>query len=143
NITLKNGFLNYYKIEKPLRNITFESVLDGSNMTITEAHFITGNNEISAQGKITHYLSEDRRLKLKTEGEINLNQIPNYYTLSPEIKELNGDANFTLSVKGPANDPASLDFSGNLTVKNVNIQGQSLAADVTGLNGTFTLSPDK
>src|SRR5699024_7144669 len=76
-------------------------------------------------------------------GEINLNQIPNYYTLSPEIKELNGDANCTLSVKGPANDPASMDFSGNLTVKNVNIQGQSLAADVTGLNGTFTLSPDK
>lgn len=141
NITLKNGLIDYHKWDAPIRNITFESVLDGPRMTIINASFRSGDNNLQGSGLINNYLSENRQVNLKTQGNIELSELSNYYQLEPDITELSGDANFNLNVKGPLNDPAALALSGKMDVKNVTMNGEALREPVQNLNGSFNLTP--
>src|SRR5699024_8954225 len=143
SINLKNGFIDYKEFDAPFRNITFESVLQGPQMTITKGSLESGNNSIQATGVINNYLSDNRSVNLKAEGDVMLEELANYYDLKPDINELSGSANFSLGVKGPLSQPAKLALSGKLTVKNGNMSGEALQEPVSNLNGSFSLSPEK
>jgi hypothetical protein len=142
SINLKDGLVDYKEFEEPFRNITLESVLEGTRMTIVDGRFTSGDNKVQASGAVNNYLSDNRTLKLKTQGNAKLSEISNYYDLAPDITELSGDADFNMTVSGPANDPAAMAFNGNLSVKNANMEGEALEQPVNNLNGTFALSPD-
>lgn len=141
NITLQNGLIDYHKFDAPIRNITFESVLDGPRMTIVNASFSSGDNNLNGSGLINNYLSENRRVNLKTQGNIELGEIGNYYQLEPDITELSGDADFNLNVEGPLNDPAALALSGKMELQNAAMKGEALREPVQNLNGSFSLTP--
>lgn len=143
SINLKNGLVDYKEFDAPFRNITLESVLEGPRMTIVEGRFSSGDNNVQAAGVINNYLSEDRTVNIKTEGNAKLSQISNYYELEPNITSLDGNADFNLTVNGPLNNPRAMVFSGNLTVENANMEGEAVREPVKSLNGTFTLSPEK
>ena len=143
SINLKNGFIDYKKLDAPFRDITFESVLEGRRMTIVKGLVKTGNNSLQASGVINNYLSENRSVNLQTEGEVALKELQNYYTLAPDIQQINGDTDFNLSVKGPLNKPSELALSGKMTVKNGQMSGQALREEVKSLNGSFSLTPAK
>ncbi|MCW9708652.1 DUF748 domain-containing protein [Fodinibius salsisoli] len=143
SINLKDGLIDYDSFDAPFRNITFDAVLEGPQMTIVEGSLQSGDNNVQASGVINNYISENRSLNIKTEGSAKLKEISNYYDLEPDITDLSGDADFNLAVQGPANDPSAMFFSGKLTVKNGNMAGESLREPVKDLNGTFSLSPDK
>lgn len=141
NITLKNGLIDYHELDASIRNITFESVLNGSQMTIVNASFSSGDNNLQGSGLINNYLSANRQVNLKTQGNIELGELSNYYQLEPAITELSGDANFNLTVEGPLNDPAALALSGKMDVKNAAMNGEALREPVQNLNGSFSLTP--
>lgn len=141
SITLKNGLVDYHSFDAPFRDITLESVLEGPRMTIVEGRVESGDNEVQISGVINNYISENRSVNLKAEGNARLEEINNYYELKPAITELSGDASFNLKVQGPPAEPAALNLSGKLTVKNGAMAGQSLREPVKNLNGTFSLSP--
>jgi hypothetical protein len=143
SINLKDGLVDYGSFDAPFRNITLDAVLEGTQMTIVEGSFQSGDNDLQASGVINNYISENRSLNIKAEGSAKLKEISNYYNLEPGITDLSGDADFNLSVKGPANNPAEMDFSGELMVENGNMAGESLREPVKNLNGTFSLSPQK
>lgn len=143
SINLENGFVDYREFDVPFRNITLESVLQGPRMTIVEGGFQSGDNSVQVSGIVNNYLSEDRDLNLKAEGSARLQEISNYYELEPDITDLTGDADFNLSIRGPANAPADMAFSGSLSVQNATMSGESLREPVKDLNGTFTLTPQK
>lgn len=141
SITLKNGFFYYKPLEKPFRDINFESVLEGPKMTIVNAGFRSGENNINMGGVITNYLGEDRSVDLKLEGFAMLNQITNYYDLQPTINRLNGTARINLRVQGQPETPAEMAFNGSMDINDMNMDGEGLAQPITDLNGSLKLSP--
>lgn len=143
SINLQNGFIDYKELGEPLRDITFESVLEGNRMTILQASFKTGENNLNASGLITDYLSDDRTINLKLRGDAKLGEIANYYDLRPTIEKLTGDANLNLSVEGNVNKPTEMAFNGNMSIKNVTMEGDSLVQPVSNLNGKLNLTPQE
>jgi len=141
SITLKNGFIFYAPLERPFRDITFESVLEGPKLTIVNAGFKTGENNLRVGGIITDYLSDTRTVDLKLEGAAKLNQIATYYDLRPTVTTLNGDANVDFRATGRPNEPSEMAFNGNMTVSNMNMDGEGMAQPITDLNGQLTLTP--
>lgn len=143
SIILTNGLIDYKEFDAPFRNISLESVLEGPRMTIVNGSFNSGDNKVQASGLIDNYLSENRTVNLKTQGNAQLSEISNYYELKPDITDLSGDADFNLTVNGPVDNPAALALSGKLTINNGSMEGEALEEPVKNLNGTFTLTPDK
>lgn len=141
SITLKNGFLFYEPLGNPIRDITFESVLEGAKMTIVEAGFRSGENNLKVGGLITNYLGEDRTIDLKLEGFAMLNQITNYYDLEPTITRLDGSARVNLRAQGRPDTPADMTFNGSLNFDNMNMDGEGLVQPITELNGVLRLNP--
>ncbi|HET6528045.1 MAG TPA: AsmA-like C-terminal region-containing protein [Balneolaceae bacterium] len=141
SITLSNGFIDHKSLGKPIQDITLQSSLDGAVLTIAEASFETGDNQLSVEGNITDYLSESRRVDIQVNGQANLSQISNYYELKPAVTELNGMADLSLHVSGPPAEPARLKFNGRMAVQNVNMKGEALVQPVTDLDGELSLTP--
>lgn len=141
-ITLRNGYINHQSLGKPIEDLTFESSLDGPTLSISKASFRTGENNLSASGNITDYLSDGRSLDLKINGEAALSEIPNYYDLAPTITTLTGQADMSLRARGPVEDPANMSFDGQLNVQGVNMEGEGMVQPVSNLNGKLSLSPD-
>ncbi len=142
SISLSNGLIDYKPIAKPFRDITLQSSLNGPTLSISKASFQTGENNLSATGTITDYLSESRSIDLKITGNAELSQITEYYDLKPNITKLTGQADLNLRVSGPVADPSQLNFDGEFTANNVNMDGEGVVQPVTNLNGELTLSPN-
>lgn len=140
-ISLRNGYISHKSLGKPIEDITLESTLNGPTFSISKASFKTGDNNLSASGSITNYLSDNRSVDLKITGNAALGQIQNYYDLAPSITKLTGEADLNLRAKGPVTNPASMTFDGQLTVRGVNMEGQALVQPVSKLNGELALSP--
>lgn len=141
-ISLTNGYISHKSLGKPIEQMTFESTLSGPTLSISKASFKTGDNNLSATGSITDYLSENRSLDLKIDGNAALNQFKNYYDLEPTITTLTGQADMNLRARGPVADPANMTLNGQLTVKDVNMEGDAIVQPVSRLNGELTLSSE-
>ncbi len=141
SISLKNGFLFYKPLENPFRDITFESVLEGAKMTIVEAGFRSGENNLKLGGVITNYLGDDRSVDLKLEGFAMLNQIAAYYDLEPTVTRLDGTARVNLRAQGRPDTPADMAFNGSLDINNMNMDGEGMVQPITNLNGLLKLTP--
>jgi len=141
NISLSNGFISHKSLGKPIENITFNSTLDGPNLTISKASFTTGDNNLGISGSITNYLSDNRTVDITLTGKAALNQIKDYYELQPTITELTGLADLNLNIQGAPNDPANMNFNGQLTAQQINMDGEAMVQPVTDLNGKLNLSP--
>lgn len=139
-ISLRNGYLSHKSLGKPIENITLESSLNGPALSISKASFKSGDNNLSASGTITNYLSENRSLDLKINGKAALNQIADYYELKPNITKLTGQADLNLRAAGPMANPAEMKLEGQLTARGVNMEGEAIVQPVTNLNGELTLS---
>ncbi len=143
SINLKNGRIDYHRMDEPLRNITFESVLEGRRMTIVNAGFRSGDNRATLSGIIDNYLGDDRILDLKVDGFAQLSEIGNYYRLEPMISSLTGNSELKLRARGQLDKPADMDLEGALQISDMNMEGDSLAQPVSKLNGRLELTPDE
>ncbi|TYP91960.1 AsmA-like C-terminal region [Fodinibius salinus] len=143
SISLTNGFIEHKTLAKPLQDITLQSDLSGSTISISKASFRTGNNGMSASGTISNYLSDNKTVDLRLEGQADLSQITEYYDLNPTITKLTGNADLNLRASGAPGDPANMQFNGKLTANGINMQGEALTQPVKNLNGKLTLSPAK
>lgn len=141
NISLRNGYISHKSLGKPIEDLTLESVLNGPTMSISDASFKTGDNSLSASGSIRNYLSDDRSIDLKITGNASLDQITDYYELKPTITKLTGKADLNLQASGPIAHPENMEFNGQMTVRNVNMDGDAMVQPVTNLNGELDLSP--
>ncbi|PAU93651.1 hypothetical protein CK503_10885 [Aliifodinibius salipaludis] len=141
NISLSDGYISHKSLGKPIENITLNSSLDGPDLTISKASFTTGDNNLDISGNVRNYLSDDRTVNVELTGKAALNQIKDYYELEPTITELTGLADLNLRVQGKPNDPANMQFNGQLTAQNINMDGEAMVQPVTELNGVLNLSP--
>ncbi len=141
NLHISNGFLNHKSLGKEIRDITIESKLNGPTLSISKASFQTGNNNLSASGKITDYLSENRSINLKINGNANLSELTDYYDLAPAVTSLTGTAKLNLTASGPVADPAAIQFDGAFTAQDIFMNGEAFTKPVKGLSGELTLSP--
>lgn len=140
-VNLKNGFIDYKELGKPIRNLTLRSSLKENVLTINAASFQSGDNDLSLTGTVRNYLSDDRMLDLRLKGNAELAEIQNYYDLQPTIDKLAGTARLDLAVEGQVQEPAQMAFNGSLNINNVNIEGDSLVQPVQDLNGELELTP--
>lgn len=140
NINLSNGMIDYKKIEKPFHDITLQSVLQGNQLTIKTARFKTGENNLNVSGVVTDYLSDNRKINLKLAGHAELKEITDYYEMEG-ISSITGTADMNLQVAGQVNKPENLALTGNLTLKGLNAEGDSLSQSVKNVNAELQLSP--
>ena len=140
-ISLSDGYISHKSLGKPIENITLNSSLDGPSLTIEKASFTTGDNNLSISGNVNNYLSDSRIVDIKLTGKAALNQIKDYYELQPTITELTGLADLNLRLQGAPNDPANMQFNGQLTAQDINMDGEAMVQPVTNLNGELNLSP--
>lgn len=140
-ISLKDGFISHKSLGKPIENIALESSLNGPTLSIANASFTTGDNNLGIKGNIQNYLSDDRTVDITTTGKAALNQIKDYYELEPTITELEGMADLNLQVKGAPANPQNMQFSGQFTAQNINMDGEAFVQAVTNMNGKLNLSP--
>ncbi|MDZ7657924.1 AsmA-like C-terminal region-containing protein [Fodinibius sp.] len=141
NISLSNGFISHKSLGKPIENITLNSSLDGPSLIISKASFTTGDNNLGISGSVRNYLSDNRTVDIKMTGKATLNQIKDYYKLEPTLTELTGLADLNLRIQGAPADPANMQFNGQLTAQNINMDGEAMVQPVTDLNGKLNLSP--
>ncbi|MDX1638393.1 MAG: AsmA-like C-terminal region-containing protein [Balneolaceae bacterium] len=140
-ITLQNGYIASRHLGKPIEDITLTSTLEGNRLSISEARFRSGKNDLSISGTVTDYLSEDPAVDLQMRGSAQFSEIQNYYDLQPTITELTGSGELNLAVAGPLQDPAGLRLNGRAVVSDVNMSGDSLGQPVKNLNGEMQLTP--
>jgi hypothetical protein len=140
-IKLSNGFIQHKSLDNPIQEITFNSTLNGPTLNISEASFITGDNNLSADGNITNYLSDNRSINLNISGEAMLQEITNYYNLEPGITTLNGVGDLNIRARGPLNQPEELQLTGDISLQEVNMAGDNLVQPVSNLNGKLKLNP--
>ena len=139
---LRDGYIAHRMVGKPLEDITLSAVATGTQLSIQNARFITGDNSLAMNGSISNYLSDDPEFDLTFDGNAVFADISSYYSLEPWIQELSGTADMNLRARGPAGDPTQIALNGSLQVNNVNASGDSLDLPVTGLNGTLSITPD-
>ena len=141
-IEFRNGYFSHKSIGKPFEDVTLLATLNGTLLTLDEARFKTGENNLQMNGDIRNYLSEDPVFDVKIKGDAQLSDVSAYYSLEPWINQLDGSVNLDLAAKGPAGDPQQLELNGLLEVQNASASGDSLALPVTALNGKLTVSPN-
>ncbi|WP_440999069.1 DUF748 domain-containing protein [Fodinibius sp. SL11] len=141
NISLTNGFISHKSLGKPIEQITLSSSLQGPNLKISKASFVTGDNNLGVSGNVRNYLSENRTVDIKLTGKAALNQIKDYYELEPTLTKLTGLADLNLRVQGAPADPVNMQFNGQLTAQNINMDGEAMVQPVSNLNGKLNLSP--
>lgn len=140
NISLIDGYISHKSLGKPIENFTLKSSLNGPVMSITDASFISGENNLDISGTVNNYLSANRTVDIKLSGKAALDQIKDYYELEPTITELTGQADLNLRVQGAPADPVNMKFNGQLTARNINMDGD-MVQPVKNLNGELMLSP--
>ncbi len=141
SINLSNGMIDYEKFGQPFRDVALETVLEGNRLTVVNAGFKTGDNNMKASGLITDYLSDNPKINLQLDGHAELAEITSFYDLEPNISKLTGTADMSLKAEGPMQDPAQMSLSGGLTVNDMNMEGEALSQPVKQLNGELNLSP--
>ncbi|MCC5940758.1 MAG: AsmA family protein [Balneolaceae bacterium] len=138
---LTNGYLAHSIVSSPLEDITFRAEATGRRLSISEARFKTGENNLSMRGSVVNYLSDNPEVDLTFDGNAALSSVSTYYSLEPWIQELAGNAVMNLSTRGPTNDIARIALNGSLEVSDVSAAGDSLFLPVTELNGRMSITP--
>jgi len=139
---LRDGYIDHRMVGKPLEDITLSAVATGTQLSIQNARFITGENSLAMNGSVSNYLSDDPLFDLTFDGNAVFSDISSYYSLEPWIQELSGTAVMNLNARGPAGDPTQIALNGSLEVNDVNARGDSLGLPVTSLNGTLSITPE-
>lgn len=142
-IDLRDGYLAHRMVARPLEDITLRAEATGTRLNISEGRFRTGENNLSMNGSITRYLSDDPEFDLNFDGNAVLGDIATYYSLEPWIQELSGEAVMSLNARGPAGDPTQIALNGSLEVSNVSASGDSIPLPVTELNGKLSINPQE
>ncbi|MEL7833889.1 AsmA-like C-terminal region-containing protein [Fodinibius sp. Rm-B-1B1-1] len=141
SISLANGFISHKSLGKPIEDITLESSLNGPTLSISKASFATGDNNLSLSGNVQNYLSDNRTVDINLTGKAALDQIKDYYELEPTITDLTGMADVNLQVQGSPANPQNMQFNGQFTAQDINMDGEAMVQPVTNLNGKLKLSP--
>lgn len=139
---LRDGYIDHRLVGKPLEDITLTAEATGTQLSIQNARFVTGENSLATNGTVSNYLSDDPVFDLTFDGNAVFADISSYYSLEPWIQELNGNAVMNLRARGPAGDPTAIALNGSLEVSNVNATGDSIPLPVTDLNGILSITPE-
>lgn len=142
-IELTNGYVLHKSLTEPVENITFRAEARGNRLSISEAAFVNGENDLSLNGTVTNYLSDDPILDLMVNGNAIASSIKNYYTLEPWIQELAGRAELAVNTAGPANNIQNISLNGSLNVADIAASGDSLFLPVRNLSGRLDVTPDR
>lgn len=142
-IELTNGYLSHKSIAQPIRDFTFRADARGRVLTIREANFATGENELAVNGSVTDYLSDEPVLNLNLDGSAVFSSVTQYLSLEPMIEELTGNADLELNIRGPAGNIREIALDGSLMVENVSARGDSLPLPVTNLSGNLNATPQQ
>ena len=133
-ISLNNGFLKMAHTSKPIEQITLQSNISDNRLTIKKADLKSGKNVLDMSGMVRDYLSKNPVVDLKINSNVNLGEIHSYYDISKYVKKMSGLADAKLAVNGPIYNTQKLLFDGQMSLKNVNIESDSLPKPVKNLN---------
>lgn len=143
SIDLTNGYISHKSLENPIEDFTFRAQAQGRQLTISEARFTNGENQLAMTGSIRDYLSDEPNINLTFDGNAVFSSITSYYSLEPMIQELTGNAALNLNVRGPIGNMQNIALDGSLEVENVNARGDSLPLPITQLSGRMSASPSQ
>lgn len=142
-VELTNGYIAHKSLTDPIENITFRAEARGNQLSITEAAFVNGENDLSLNGTITNYLSENPIVDLMVNGNAVASSMKNYYSLEPWIQELAGRAGLEINTAGPVNDIQDIALNGSLEFADIAASGDSLFLPVSDLSGNLNVTPDR
>lgn len=139
---LTDGYFYHSIVNNPLENIQFNAQASGRRLSISDARFKSGENQLILSGTIENYLSDEPVVDLTFDGNALLSSISSYYTLEPWIQELTGQAVLNLNTNGPINEIHRLALTGTFEVSEVTALGDSIPLPVTNLSGTMSATPN-
>lgn len=142
-IELTNGYIAHKSLTDPIENITFRAEARGNQLNISEAAFVNGENDLSLNGTITNYLSENPIVDLMVNGNAVASSMKNYYSLEPWVQELAGRAGLAINTAGPVNDIQNIALNGSLEFADIAASGDSLFLPVRDLSGRLNVTPDR
>jgi len=142
SVDLVNGFIDYHKIGKPIENLTLKSTLNAGRLSIETASFRSGRNDLDLTGSISDYLGENPVIDLRITGSAQFAEIENYYDIKPQVESLTGSGKLDLRARGPVQQPELMVFNGQMTVSDLNMDGEAFVQPISGLNGELNLSPE-
>lgn len=139
---LTDGYFYHSIVNNPLENIQFNAQASGRRLSISDARFKSGENQLILSGTIENYLCDEPVVDLTFDGNALLSSISSYYTLEPWIQELTGQAVLNLNTNGPINEIHRLALTGTFEVSEVTALGDSIPLPVTNLSGTMSATPN-
>jgi hypothetical protein len=142
-IELTNGFISHKSLTDPVENITFRAEARGNSLNIRQAEFVNGENDLSINGTVTNYLSDEPILDLMINGNAVASSMKNYYSLEPWIQELAGRADLAVNTSGPVNNIQNIALNGSLEFADIAASGDSLFLPVRDLSGRLDVTPDQ
>lgn len=142
-IDLTNGYIAHKSLTNPIEDFTFRAQAQGRELTISEARFTNGENQLAMTGSVRDYLSDEPNIDLTFDGNAAFSSIASYYSLEPMIQELTGNAVLNLNVRGPVGNMQNIALDGSLEVDNVSARGDSLPLPITQLSARMNANPNQ
>jgi hypothetical protein len=139
-IKLTDGMLFHRSLPHPVERITIDSRMSATELTIRNVSLQSGSNTLQSSGRIRNYLSDNPELDIALKTDMNLGEIDQYYSMEETGFEVSGLTNADLTLRGPISDFNAVRFSGSARFTDVAVNGDSLPAPISNVNGTLNFS---
>lgn len=127
NLTLKDGWLKYTDVEKPIENIQMVVTSTQELLTIQSISANAAANTVSLTGTVRQPLDMDKaRFDISAAANMNLETLKEFYPIDEDTLTLRGQMQFNAKANGLVSKPESAVAIGDLQLANGSIQYHSI-----------------
>tara|TARA_R100001143_G_scaffold63588_2_gene72777 strand:- start:21343 stop:24414 length:3072 start_codon:yes stop_codon:yes gene_type:complete len=143
-IAVADGYLQNPDLPEAIEDINFEITFNNDLATIQNLNARAGNNSITGSGEIVNPLEDNATFSLDINGDVNLNTINNFYSISDlGIDELAGLLNFNATAAGQLNIPEEATFSGLFNLTNGRLKYADVPNTIENINFRLNANQDR
>ncbi|MEX0928336.1 MAG: AsmA-like C-terminal region-containing protein, partial [Balneolales bacterium] len=134
-VVLTGGYLHHRDLAHPFENVEFESAINHNFMDINQLSLQSGNNSLTASGRINGYRGDNPDVNMRMESSVDLAQAADYFEYP---LTMSGNLVADLHVNGSVTYPEELILTGSADLGNAGFSGEDLPAPIRDLNAILT-----
>lgn len=143
-IAVADGYLKNPDLPEAIEDIHFEILFNNDLASIQNLNARAGINSITGSGEIVNPLEENATFSLDIDGDMNLNTVSNFYSISDlGIDELAGLLNFNANAAGQLSIPEEATFSGLFNLTDGRLKYSDVPNTIENINFRLNANQDQ